>query len=139
MTIESVPILLSHEPAETHLLPYFGHGGILVPDVSSSRLICYSLLISEEWIDDFDPIRSWENPLAIGRGYEYPMSVSTQGSAYCLEILRKPSSAAGAEIKQIGFLKENIDYREIANSHLTHTVSTFPVRKHWFSQTSMVK
>lgn len=38
----------------------------------------------EEWIDDVEPLKAWDNPLSIGTGYDYPAGVSTQGSPYWL-------------------------------------------------------
>lgn len=52
----------------------------------------------EEWIDDIDPLKSWENPLAIGKGYEYPKSVSTQGGAYWLRDIARVSGIEGLKI-----------------------------------------
>lgn len=43
----------------------------------------------EEWIDDIDPLKAWENPLEIGSGYEYPAAVNTQSSAYWLRDIAK--------------------------------------------------
>ena len=52
----------------------------------------------EEWIDDIDPLKSWENPLAIGKGYEYPTGVSTQGSAYWFRDIAKIRGIEGLKL-----------------------------------------
>ncbi len=43
----------------------------------------------EEWTDDVEPLKAWDNPLSIGTGYDYPAGASTQGSPYWLKDLAK--------------------------------------------------
>lgn len=45
--------------------------------------------VIEEWVDDVEPLKAWENPLSIGKGYEYPAATSTQESSYWLRDIAK--------------------------------------------------
>ena len=43
----------------------------------------------EDWFDDVESLKAWENPLAIGTGYDYPAGASTQGSPYWVRNIAK--------------------------------------------------
>lgn len=47
--------------------------------------------VKEEWIDDVEPLKAWDNPLSVGQGYDYPAGVSTQGSPYWLKNIARIS------------------------------------------------
>lgn len=52
----------------------------------------------EEWIDEVEPLKAWDNPLSVGLGYEYPKGVSTQESPYWLRDIAK---IGGIEVLKI--------------------------------------
>lgn len=53
---------------------------------------------ADEWIDDGRPLAAKDNPKAIGKGYEYPAGVSTQGGPYWLRDIAKIGRIEGLKL-----------------------------------------
>ena len=50
---------------------------------------------AEEWVDDGKPLAAKDNSKSVGKGYDYPAGVSTQGSPYWLKDIAKISGIDG--------------------------------------------